>query len=115
MNSELLDVRLVDTGTAGVVMVRGEVDLWTCPVFEQALAEGLTAAAASGRPTVVVDLSAVSFLDSSGLGVLLAANQAAGVTLRLVVTGHAVKRTLQVSGTDRVLDVHPSLDAALAA
>ena len=115
MDPGLLHVRVLDTDAAGVVTVRGEIDMANAEKLRRAIAAEMRAAATAGRATVVVDLSAVSFLDSSGLAVLIAAHHTPDVRLRLVVITHAVKRVLEVSGMDKTLDIHPSLDAALAA
>ncbi len=70
-----------DSDVATIVSVTGEVDILTAPqlgvVLNRLLAEDRS---------VIIDLSAVTFLDSSGLAVLLRANQAsrgAGSAFRL--------------------------------
>jgi stage II sporulation protein AA (anti-sigma F factor antagonist) len=66
---------------------------------------------------VVIDLSRVTFMDSSGVNALIAAfqaAQAAGGWLRLVVVRGAVLRTLQLVGLDTVVPFHPTLEDALA-
>ena len=106
-----MDVDVERTTGGSVVRVRGEVDLATSP----ALADALAGIAAADGP-VVVDLTDVGFLDSSGLSVLLQARErlAAGPGLRLVVTRPALTRVLAVTGLDEVFDVAPTVDEALA-
>ena len=58
-----------------VVVAAGEIDIWTCP----ALRKALDAAADSAR-RLVIDLTEVTFLDSSGLGVLLDARMQGSTT-----------------------------------
>jgi anti-sigma B factor antagonist len=84
-----------------LVTVAGEVDIATVPV----LREGLAGPSASGKP-VVVDLDAVSFIDASGLGVLVgAANRAAahGASLHVVCAKGRVRRLFAMTGLDRHL------------
>jgi anti-anti-sigma factor len=115
VDPRLLHVRGLDTDVAGVVTVRGEVDMANAEKLRRAIATEMREATIAGRVGVVVDLSAVTFLDSSGLAVLIAAHHTPEVRLRLVVASHAVKRVLEISGMDQTLELHPSLDAALAA
>lgn len=66
-----LEVAVVDVAVAAVVPVRGELVAATAPALRQVLIE--TQASSAGQRAVVVDLSGVTFIDASGLGVLVAA------------------------------------------
>lgn len=99
-----------------LVEVSGEVDLHTAPQL-QAVLTGLVEPARPGE-SVVVDLTGVAFMDSTGLGELVAAHKALqrrGDRLHLAVSNARVTRLLSLSGLDGVLDVHPSQPEALAA
>lgn len=115
--SEVLDVR-IDRDSAGTVLtVRGEVDLYTADLLRLALHQAIEEAAVR-RGSVVVDLSEVSFLASSGLTALLAGlNQAQRLhcELRLAGGGRAVLRPLQAAGLEPHFEHHPSVAAALRA
>lgn len=96
-----------------VVSVSGEVDIATAPAVGAELADVL----AEGRVRAVVDLSAVTFLDSSGLAVLVGAHnqfKAAGGQVRLVVTDRRVRMPLEVTGLINVVAVYDSLALAEA-
>ena len=96
-------------GRAHVVTVRGELDLYTAPELERAL--GLNGTA-HGR--VVVDLRECSFIDSTGLGILIAADRRSGCDgLLIVANGLEVLRALEVTGLDRQLRLYPTVEAAL--
>jgi len=98
-----------------VLSVTGEVDLYTAPQLQAAL-ENAVDAAGPGRADVVVDLGGVGFLDSTGLGEIVAAHKALAAKdarLHLVVAHDRVRRLLRLTGLDGVLDVHPDLPAAL--
>lgn len=86
------------------VTVVGEVDLYTAPQLDRALRESAQA--------FVVDLTACGFIDSTALGVLVAARTRVG-RLELVAPGPEVRRTLEISGIDRILTVHESRSSAL--
>ncbi len=102
-------------GGASIVRVSGEVDVQTAPT----LADELTAvASATNAPKVVVDLSAVEFLDSTGLGVLVNARKeiaAADGRLAIVSTSARITKLFTITGLDEVFDVHTDVDSAVAA
>ena len=83
----------------GLVVVTGAVDLDTSPQLRLALQQALDNV--DGPTGLVVDLSAVDFMDATGLGVLVgAANRAkrAGGDVRLRAPSPAVLRVLDVGG-----------------
>jgi anti-sigma B factor antagonist len=95
-----------------VVGVRGEVDVSSAPALQQRLTDLFRTAG----NTVVVDLTDVSFLDSTGLGALVAArNSAAGAggALPLVCTSERILKLFTITGLDGVFDFHPSVAEAL--
>ena len=98
---------------ATVVRLGGELDLYNAPV----LREALIAAAQAGPTRLVIDLSEVEFIDSTALGALVEARGklAPRSPLLLAAPQPEARRALQVSGLDRHLTVHDTVDAALAA
>jgi anti-anti-sigma factor len=100
-------------GTVTVLAVTGTVDMITSPQLEAAL----TAVVAKAPQAIIVDLSAVDFLASTGMGVLVAAHDAlpAGTRLAVVADGPATSRPLDLIGFAGVLGVRPTLDEALSA
>ncbi|GAB2761285.1 STAS domain-containing protein [Streptomyces bullii] len=92
-----------------VVTLQGEVDYNA----GSRLADTVVACMEAGKNTVV-DLSAVTFIDSTGINTLLAAHQAArGNWLRLVVPPGPVLRVVQLVGLDTVMGCHATLEEAL--
>jgi stage II sporulation protein AA (anti-sigma F factor antagonist) len=95
-----------------VVTVRGEIDHDVTDEFSDALQ--------AGRDTgtrIVVDLGDVTFMDSSGINVLVAAHQqtsGAGGWLRIAAAREAVLRVLRLVGLDDVIPCHPTVDQALS-
>ncbi len=100
-------------GDAVVVRLAGELDLYNAHVVRETLFES-----ASAQPErLVVDLSAVKFIDSTALGVLIEARTRLpnhGAFL-LAAPGLETKRALSVSGLDRHFALHETVDAALTA
>ncbi|MGW5382097.1 STAS domain-containing protein [Nocardia sp. NPDC003963] len=107
----LLDVAVrTENGTA-IVTVQGEVDMASAPQLQTALQD-----AQRGGNQLIVDMSAVGFLGSAGLSVLLVVSEAADPEAGLrVVVSDAVRRPVELTGLDKLLSVHESLAAALAA
>jgi anti-sigma B factor antagonist len=102
------DAQFEMTGTqhtgVPVLQVRGEIDVATAPEFHASLTELI----GQGRAVVIVDMTEVSFIDSTGLGVLVSAekaSRAAGHELRLVVTQPHVTKLLALTGLDEVFTV----------
>lgn len=98
----------------GVVHVSGEVDANTAHI----LREGLSAAITEGTTHLVADLSGVTFMDSTGLGVLvgrLKVLRLTGGTMHCVVAEERVRRVFLATGLDAVLPLHDDVESALAA
>jgi len=97
-----------------VVSVGGEIDLGTAAE----LGDHLVAAMQQAGPDLVLDLSDVSFMDSTGLKVLLAAHkrlQLVGGHFALAAAGRSVRKVLTVTGLDQTFPVAETVDEALAA
>ncbi len=98
---------------ATIIHVRGEVDMATAPRLRQVLIDVL---AASPSTHLVVDLSGVEFIDSTGIGVIVGAHKRAtarGGRLSAIVTTPAVLRILQTTGLVQAWNVTASLEDAL--
>lgn len=108
-------VKEVVSGDDGAVVVRlaGELDLYNAHVVRDALLES----AASSPERLVIDLSDVSFIDSTALGVLIEARTrlANRRAFLLASPGLEARRALEVSGLDRHFTVHATVEEALAA
>ena len=97
-----------------VVTVGGEIDVYTAPK----LRDKITELVAAGAYRLVVDLEAVEFLDSTGLGVLvggLKKVRAHDGSLRLVCTQDRPTKTLRLNGLAKAFEIHGSTDEAVAA
>jgi anti-sigma B factor antagonist len=101
------------TGDVAIVAVVGELDISTAPELRGALVD----AAAADPSHVVVDLTELEFLDSTGLGVIIGAfgraKEAAG-TLRVVCPQERFRRLFRITGLDGLMPVDESLEAAMA-
>ncbi|CAM5740341.1 Anti-sigma factor antagonist OS=Streptomyces alboniger OX=132473 GN=CP975_14040 PE=3 SV=1 [Streptomyces alboniger] len=95
-----------------VVTVRGEVD----HTVKDMLSQALLSCNGAMLPRTVVDLSGVTFKDSSGINVLIAGHQATSDAhgwLRLAGPQPSVLRLIELVGLDQVIACHPTVEKAL--
>ncbi|WP_035304749.1 STAS domain-containing protein [Actinokineospora inagensis] len=114
--SDLLTVEFADRDDLVLLHVRGEIDMGTAPALRDHL-ETAVGRGADGAP-LLIDLTGVGFLASAGLALLVEYHtrcRDAGRPLRVLTGGGAVLRAIEVSSLDNVLEVHPSVEAAIAA
>jgi anti-anti-sigma factor len=107
-----VDIKSEHNGDAIVYRLRGSLDLATAPSLRAALIE----AANEGKHEIIVDLSQLEFLDSTGLGALIGAHRRAmenGGRVRLIVKEGPIQRLLTITGLMRILAVYGTMDAAL--
>lgn len=113
MDNGLEIVRGETQGKTVVLRVRGRLDAKTAPH----LMERVMPFSGMGR-NLVMNLADVTFLGSSGVGVLLAVAQAfqdRKGTLRLVAPSAAVTSVVKLLNLEPFLKIDPTEDAALAA
>jgi anti-sigma B factor antagonist len=107
---EILEITFEALGACRLLAVVGEVDLATSLVLEKAVEEQLEPGAA-----LILDMTAVTFLDSFGIRILLGrAKAAAALGARLtVIPSDAVARVFELTGmTSAVIETAASRDAA---
>jgi anti-sigma B factor antagonist len=99
-------------GTWAVVEVGGELDLYTAPSFRESVLE---AAGDTDPPKVIVDFRGLGFIDSSGLGAIVAClkhlRERGGDLALAAPEGSGLRRLLDLTGLDRVLTLYASTDA----
>ncbi|WP_456276980.1 STAS domain-containing protein [Bacillus sp. AK128] len=99
-----LQVEINQEGLTHHVFVKGEVDAYTAPKLKDEivpLAEGKDV-------NLVIDLSGVSYIDSTGLGVFIGALKSTrkfGGTLQLVGLNDRVKRLFTITGLNEIIDI----------
>lgn len=106
-----IQVRSADGGYQ-VCAVSGELDAYTAPDFRDALEAQLE----QGHATIVVDMGGLSYLDSTGLGILVGTAKRcrqAGGDLAVVCNRDNLLKIFNISGTQEILNVVPSLQDAL--
>jgi len=95
--AEVLAASLIDDGGVPVLVVRGELDAYSAPTLDSAVDEALQ----SGVRSLVLDLAAVGFIDSSGLRSMIRARRLFGDdsgALRIRNAQPATVRLLDITG-----------------
>lgn len=106
-----LDTRSPRDGVI-VIALGGEVDVYTSPRLKQEMVGQI----ARGTRHLVLDLNAVEYLDSTGLGVLIGGLKRArerNGDLRLVCDNVRVLRIFEITGLTKIFDIYPSESEAL--
>lgn len=97
----------------GIAVIRGDgrLNMVSGPTLRETVKRRIDA----GEPRIVVDLSRVPFMDSSGLGALISclktAREASG-DLRIVAPSTQVTMVLTLSNVDKILTPYESVEAA---
>ena len=98
---------------AHIIRVRGEIHVSTAPEFAQRFATVVE----GGNTAIVLDMSGVEFIDSTGLSVLLnglrLVTQAHG-RMAIVCTNPTVLRLFQITSLDDTFDIFADREAATA-
>jgi anti-sigma B factor antagonist len=105
--------RLEQHAGVDVVVASGDLDIYSVMAFRDVVATAVL----SLRPYVLVDLTAVGFLDSTGIAALVSSRRrllAREAELGLVAGRGAPLAVLKMVGLDQVLRIWPTLDEALA-
>ncbi|WP_412538550.1 STAS domain-containing protein [Longispora sp. K20-0274] len=109
-----LRVRITDHGPVSVMSVAGEIDVATAPGMDRRITTLLNA----GRLHLVIDLSGVTFCDSTGIGVLVGTARrlrTQGLSLHLTGLGPVMGRLFDVTGIGPVFTTHDHLADAITA
>jgi anti-sigma B factor antagonist len=106
-----IDLKTEDNGETLVFKLRGSLDIATAPTVRAALSE----ATENDGHHLIVDLTQLQFLDSTGLGVLIGAHRRAaehGGSFRLIVSEGSISRLLNITGLVSVFAVYHSIEDA---
>lgn len=109
-----ISVMTSEAGEVHVVHVAGEIDVTSAAVLRDAL----EALIADGHRQLTLDLTDVTFLDSTGLGIVVGRLKRLtrhGGTMTVAVSHERVLRVFTITGLDRLLEIRPDLDSAVEA
>lgn len=98
----------------GVIVLEGEIDIYSAPQFKEVLITGIE----DGAQRVIVDLTAVTFIDSTALGVLVSGAKRVrprNGNLDIVCTDENILRIFEITGLNRIFGIYASRDEAVTA
>lgn len=94
-----------------IIGLEGEVDVYTAPQLKQQMIVLLE----QGAREIVVDLTKVDYLDSTALGVLIGGLKRLRENdgnLMLICPSARIRRVFEITGLDKIFDIHDSEDEA---
>jgi anti-sigma B factor antagonist len=106
------EVTATAIGPWSIVTAIGEFDFYSAPLLRTQLLDQIE----SGRHHLIVDMTGLTFLDSSALGVLVGAlNRVRPLdgSVQLVIPTEQVLKIFRITGLLKVFPVHATLDEAL--
>jgi len=92
-----------------IVSLNGEFDIESSQTLKGEVRKNLT----SGNPNIVIDLTKVNYVDSSGLGTLIALQKDArfnGGSLSIVGASEQIKRVMKMTNLDKLFDFYTSIN-----
>ncbi len=98
--------------SVAVVDLEGDVDIYSAAQFKDVLLQGIE----EGAQCIIVDLAKVTFIDSSGLGVLVSGAKRLrrnNGTLDIVCCDDNITRILEITGLDRIFGIYLTRTEAL--
>ncbi|MBM4118816.1 STAS domain-containing protein [bacterium] len=108
-----MEIRRSDEGTQVTLSVKGEIEVYSLPEFSRQV-EALL----DGPATVVLDLEALDYIDSSGLGFLVTLHERMerqGQRLILANLRSHVTRVFKITRLDQILDIRSGNEASTGA
>jgi anti-sigma B factor antagonist len=114
MENIRIETSLRHRDSVPVLDVAGEIDIYTTPQFKEAV----SAAIDEGQAAIIINMTKVTYMDSSGFGTLLSATKRLRPMsggLYLYGCNDAILRMLQITRLNTIFGVHVTEDEALAA
>jgi anti-sigma B factor antagonist len=105
MESIRLEVETRENQGLPVIAVKGEIDVYTVPMFKRAISEAID----KGSRHLLIDLTHVTYMDSSGFGTLLGATKrlrSSGGSLSLIGPNEVIARMLKITRLDTIFAIY---------
>ncbi len=114
MENIRIETSLRHRDSVPILDVSGEIDIYTTPQFKEAV----SAAIDEGHPAIIINMTKVTYMDSSGFGTLLSATKRLRPVsggLHLYGCNDAILRMLQITRLNTIFGVHATEDEAVTA
>ena len=113
MENIRLESEIVEVGGIEVLQLRGEIDVYTAPDLKSVVSGMI----AEGINHVIIDMTQVSYMDSSAFGVLLSALKnvkPSGGSVNLARCNASIEKILGLTKLDTIFVLHKTLEDAIA-
>lgn len=108
----MMKINIIKRNSATVLEIYGEVDLYSSPEVRKKLLQLVS----EQTPVIIVNLNAVTYIDSSGVATLVEGLQEMGKysgKLKLTNLHEAVRHVFELSSLDKVFEIHNSVEEAM--
>jgi anti-sigma B factor antagonist len=109
-----LETEIREIAGRQILDVVGEIDVYTAPQFKTSVNDIL----GTGQEHLIINMAAVTYMDSSGFGILLSATKRLrpqGGTVNLVKCTPAIDRILRITRLDSIFHIYDNVEDAIAA
>jgi len=109
-----LETQVRDANGLSIIDVSGEIDLYTVPIFKNALTKTIE----EGQNRLLVNMSQVSYMDSSGFGTLLGVTKKIrpdGGSVNLIGCNEAIHRMLKITRLNTIFGLYDTEEEAIQA
>lgn len=106
-----LEIETTAVGEYRTVLIEGELDIYSAPQLKLHLSSLII----EGESNILLDLTRVTFLDSTGLGVIVGTYKrlhSVGGQLRIICTLEPILEIFEITGLGRIIPIFPTLEAA---
>lgn len=100
-----LEINVIDEGQKLIIKLAGEIDIYTAPKLKEALVPHTR----EENNVLIVDLTEVNYMDSTGLGVfisVLKSTRENGSSFQIVNLQERVLRLFTITGLDEIMDIN---------
>ncbi len=112
MDDFRLETQIRDNGGLPIIEVAGEIDLYTAPLFKRALTQTID----GGHHNILVDMTQVSYMDSSGFGTPLGVTKRVrpdGGSVNLIGCNEAIHRMLKITRLNTIFGLFDTEEEAV--
>lgn len=109
-----MDINRRESGDVVIFDINGEIDLYNAPEIKEKIKEEMN----NGKVNIIINLDKVSYIDSSGIGVLISSLsnlKKVGGALKLINVYASVRKVFELTKLTSFFDIYDSEADALAA
>jgi anti-sigma B factor antagonist len=109
-----MDIQVREVGNVVILDINGEIDLYNAPEIKETIKNQME----QGKNQIIINLDKVSYIDSSGIGVLISSLsnlKKAGGGLKIIHVYASVRKVFELTKLTSFFDIYDSEQEALAA